>query len=176
MILNDCLKYFIKERKDDKLTIYGIYLDVGKVYQDAGDFDNSLLNFDKASEYCDSSSEALQEYLCYKATLLRSYDKNDMVKDCLDKGLLLVEKGTLWYEWLMMIKYSMMLDDEASLKYVEYTAIPKLLGYGKHLVVMKCYKWLSRYCEKNIKYKLALEYSQKATKIYEQLIEGDLSL
>jgi len=175
-ILNDCLKYLMKERKDDKLTLYGVYLDIGNVYQDADDFDKALLNFDKASEYCDSNSDALQEYLCHKATLLRTYDKNAMVENCLDKGLPLVVKGTLWYEWLMMIKHSTMLDDEASQKYIEYTAIPKLVEYGKYLIVMGCFKWLSIYCENNIKYKVALTYNQQAMKIYKQLMEGDLSL
>ncbi|MCL2839360.1 MAG: helix-turn-helix transcriptional regulator [Defluviitaleaceae bacterium] len=175
-ILNNCLDYVMKEIKDNELAVYTVYLDIGKVYQNAGNFDKALWNFDKASQYCDTNSEAFQTYMCYKATLLRTYNKNDMVTDCLDKSLPLLTKGTIWYEWLMAIKHSMELDNDASLKYMEYTAIPNLMGYGRHLVVVECFKWLSSYCEKNIKYKLALEYSRKATKIYEQLMEGDLSL
>ena len=175
-ILEDCLGYALREKKYDRLQIGWTYLQIGRVYQDAGDFDKALENFDKAVKYYDHDSEAYLAYLCYRATLLRSHNCDNKVKECLDKGLLIATKGTLWYEWLMAIKHSTTLDDKASIKTLEGTYIPSLLRYGKHMLVKNLYEWLSNHYQQSNMYKSALEYTTRAKKIYEQLMRGDLSL
>jgi tetratricopeptide (TPR) repeat protein len=175
-LLQNCLRYVIEEKRGDKLTLGGVYRDIGRVYQDAGIINKALENFDVASQHFDKKSEAYQMCLCYKATLLRSNNRINEAMKCVDEGLPITTKGTLWHESLTAIKHSLNLEEKASREYLEWTSIPKLLEYGKHLLVMKCYEWLSSFYRGNKKHKPTHIYIQKATKIYKQLMEGDLSL
>ena len=69
----------------------------------------------------------------------------------------------------------MSLDEESSRQYIEGTSIPNLMKNGNHLLVIHCCNWLSSYYEENQEYKLALEFRNKSSKIYEKLMKGDLS-
>ena len=173
--LENCINYAISEKKISETRFAATYLDIGIVYQDAGNFEKALENFAIASSYFDKKSEVYLEYMCHKAVLLRSYNR-DEVLELVNKGLSMATKGTLWYEWLDAVKHSKELDNQASLMYLECTLIPRLLEYGKHLLVMNCYEWISDHSKKAMCYKPALKYSEKAKKIFSQLMKGDLSL
>jgi len=175
-LLNDCLEYLSNEKKEDKLSICGVYIQIGHVYQDAGHYEKALENFDRSTRFCDEKDEVFLMYLCYKATLLRDCNRDDEVKKCLDKGLPLVTKNTLWYYWLHAIKHSLLLDEAPSREYLISTSIRNLNNYGKHTMVINCYKWLSSYLEKDGKYKKALLYNKEALDISIRLMKGDLSL
>jgi len=175
-LLKDCLKYLLSDKKDDKLNMCGVYLYTGRVYQDAGNYEKALENFDMSTRFCNEKDEVFLTYLCYKATLLRDCNRNDEVRKCLDKGLPLVTKSTLWYDWLHAIKHSLLLDEKPSLDYIIHTSVKNLNNYGKHTMVINCYKWLSIYFERERKYKKALFYNKKASDIYKRLMEGDMSL
>jgi len=175
-LLNNYLEYLIKEKKDDKLNRCGVYLSIGRVYQDANNHEKALENFDMSARYCDEKDEIFLTYLCDKATLLRNCNRDDEVRKCLDKGLPLAIKSTLWYDWLHAIKYSLVLNEASSLDYVRYTSIKNLKNYGKHAMVINCYKWISDHFKKTGMYKKALFYSEKATDIITRLMKGDMSL
>ena len=174
--LESCIAYAESKENFDKLSLGAVYLDRGNVYLDAGNFEKALENFEIASNCFDKKSESYLVYMCHKAILLRLYNKDDEVTELVNNGLSMATKGTLWYEWLDAIKHSMALDNQESLMYFEYTIIPKLLEYGKHLLVMNCYEWISNHYGEKRCYKQALEYTNKAKKTYKKLMEGDLSL
>ena len=175
-LLNNYLEYLMNEKKDDRLNIYGVYLNMGRVYQEAGDYNKALEHYDKAAHYCKENDEAFLEYICYKASFLREYNKADEVRECLNKGLPLTARGNLWYEWLQAIKHSLDLDNDGSINYIIYTAIPRLKEYGKYTIIISCYKWLSDYYKRKGKYKPALSYSEMASDIFTKLMKGDLGL
>ena len=174
--LKNCLVYVLRDKNHDKLTLFELQMAIGSVYEAMDDFDMALEYYDNASTYDDVNNGTFIEYLCYKATLLRTHNHYAKVWECLNQGLPTAIKGTLWYEWLTAIKHSMTLEDSASVNSLEWTSIPKLLEHGKHLLVVNCYDWISSYYEQDSKYKLALKYDKMAAKIYKQLINGDLSL
>jgi len=175
-LLGNCLEYLLNEKKEDKLSICGLYIHTARVYQAAGNYEKAFEHFDRSARYCDEKEELFLECLCYKATFLREYNKNDEVRKCLDKGLPLAAKSTLWYYWLHAIKHSLLLDEAPSREYLISTSILNLNSYGKHTMVMNCYKWLSVYFEKDGKYKKALLYNKEASDISTRLMKGDLSL
>ena len=175
-LLESCRAYAVKERKEDRLTLGGIYLDMGRAYQYAKDYENAFEYYNTASQYFDKNSDAYLQYLCYKASLLRTYNKFDMVDKCLNEGLPMATKGTVWYEWLNAIKHSLTLEDESSIKYMKWTAIPRLREYGRNLLVRDCCIWLSDHYHSTQCYKPAYEYNNEASEIYIKLMEGDLTL
>jgi len=175
-LLENCRAYVVKERKDDRLTLGWIYRDIGRVHQDAEDFEKALEYFNIASQYFDKNSDAYLEYLCHKASLLRTCNKFDMTSECLNEGLPMATKGTLWYEWLNAIKHSITLDNESSIKYIKWTAIPNLREYGKNLLVSDCCLWLSDHYHSTQCYKPAYEYIKEAMEINTKLLKGDLTL
>ena len=175
-LLENCIKHVRIEAKGDSMLLGGVYLDMGKVYQDAKNYDKAFEYYDLASQHYDENSEAFLEYLCIKATLLRTLDKTEMVQECLNKGLPVATKDTLWYEWFHALSKSLTLNREESIVYIEYTAIPKFHEYGKHRLAMECHLWISAYYRSKNKYKLALIFSDNAKAIYTKLMEGDISL
>ena len=175
-LLENCLNHVKAESKGDKLTLGGVYLDMGKVYQDAKDYDKAIEYFDLAAQHYDNDSEAYLEYLCMKASLLRTLGRSEAVVECLHIALPKAIKGTLWYEWLNAIDKSLTMSNNESIIYIEHTSIPQFHIYGKHRLAMDCYTWISGYYKSTSKYKLALEYSDKAKEIYQKLTEGDLNL
>ena len=175
-LLENCRAYVVREKKDDRLMLGGIYLDMGRVHQDAEDYEKALEYFDTASQYFEKNSDAYVTYLCHKATLLRTCNKFDMVGKCLEEGLPMATKGTLWYEWLNAIKHSLTLNNESSVKYMKWTAIPRLREYGKNLLVRDCCIWLSDHYHLTQCYKPAYEYYKEASQIYIKLMKGDMTL
>jgi len=175
-LLEKYREYLLCEMKDGKYRLGIVYHSIGWVYQNAEDFEKTLENYDLASQHYDKKSELYIRYLCDKASLLRTHNRNDEAKSCVDKGLSMVAEGTLWYEWLNAIKHSLVLDKKGSVEYIQWAAIPKFHEYGKHTLAMECYEWLSDNCRKNGMYKSAGEYSEQAFGIYKQLMKGDLSL
>jgi tetratricopeptide (TPR) repeat protein len=175
-LLRNCLNYAMEAVNGRRTTMGGIYLDIGIVYRDAGNFSKALENFNIVAEHCDKDSEAYLACMCYIASLLRMNGKYDEVRQCLGKYLPRAVKGTLWYEWLHGIRHSLTLENPSSRKYIRWTTIPNLLTYGKHALVMESYMWLSDYYKSANSYKPALECNEQATLIYKQLTEGDLSL
>ena len=175
-ILNDCLEYLLSENGSDRTKIGAVYVDMGIVYQETGNFEKALENFDIVNQYCDKKSEASLECLCYRALFLRLNNRNDSAAECVDEGLSLVAKGTLWYEWLNGIKYSLALDNQSSVDYIEWTTIPKINEYGCYWLTMEFYAILSSHFEKENKYKPALRYRNEASLIYKGLMKGNLSL
>jgi len=175
-LLNNYREYLLDEKRDNKLNMCGVYFNIGRVYQEAGDYEKALENFDMSARLLNEKDEAFLEYLCYKATLLRDCGRDDEVRKCLDKGLPLVTKNTLWYYWLHAIKHSLLLDEAPSREYLVSTSIVNLNSYGKHIMVINCYKWLSVHFEKDGKYKKALLYNKKASDISTRLMKGDLNL
>ena len=175
-LLNKYIEYIQQEGKSDRLRLGRVHTTLGKVYQNAENFEKALENFDIASRHFDVESELYLSYLCYRALLLRAYNKNDEAAKCLDKGFAMATTGTLWYELLSAIRYSLTLDKKGSIESLEFTTIPKLNEYGVHETTMACYEWISDYYKENNMHKPADEYNKKAMKIYKQLIRGDLSL
>jgi len=68
------------------------------------------------------------------------------------------------------------LDKKSSQGYLQWTAIPRLMEYGKYYEVMKINTWLSDFFASESKYKIALKHSNDASAIYSKLMKGDLSL
>jgi len=176
VMLYDCLEYFLSLKQSNRIGIGAIYLDIGKVHHDAGNFEKALECFDIAYQYHDEKNEAYIAFLCKKALFLRINNRKDGVAECLDKCLPLVTKGTLWYEWINGIKHSLTLDNQPSVDYIEWTTIPKINEHGCYWLMMEFYAILSSFFEKESKYKLALEYRNRTFLTYKKLMEGDLSL
>jgi len=174
-ILENCRVSLINN-KSNRTEMGVVYIDMGRVCQDAENYEEALEYFNKAEKHFIIDSEIFIYCLCLKAFLLRKCNKKKELSKCLEIGLPLVSKGTLWYDWLDMIKHSTDFDNKPSRMYVESTAIPNLLKYGKHLLVMEGYKWLGEYYESVNTYKSAMMFHKKATEIYQKLMKGDLSL
>jgi len=179
-LLENCRTYVIRERKDDRRTLGLIYRDIGRVYQDAKNYEKALEYFNMSSQCFEKNSEDYLVYLCYKASLLRTYNKFDMtnecLNECLDEGLSMAKKRTLWYVWLNAIKESLTLDDESSIRYIKWTSIPRLREYGKNLLVKECCLWLSDHYHSTQDHKWAYEYVTRALEIHTKLMKGDLTL
>ena len=174
--LENCLRNLMEYSAHDRFLIGGVYLSVGLVHLNAGDFEKSLENFDRALKQYDRDSGAYLLCLCYKTLLLRIHDRNDEALECLEKALDWAEKDTFFYDMLNAIRHSMTLHIESSILYLEFTSIPKFMDYGKYEFVINCYEWISSNHKEQMKYKRALEYSNKATELYKHLMKGEFPI
>ena len=173
-LLESSLEYCLKEKSSDRLS--SVYFSLGWVHKNSGNFEKALENYDLASSCYIDKGEMYLSCLCHKVLLLRANNKNDEATKYINEGLYIATKGSLWYEWLQAIRYSLMLDEKGAIGYLEFTSIPKLREYGMHEIVMSCYEWIDKYYLDIGKYKYAHKYAQKAAMIYKKLMEGDMSI
>jgi len=147
-----------------------VYLTFGRVYRNTKDYDTALYNFDEALQYLSEESESYKVNLYHKAlTLIDSSNISEGLL-CVDKGLRMPLNDTnkVLFEAL---KCSVLLSDSESLEYMERTIMPKLLEYKLYEEAVKYSKVLSDFCAENGDYESALEYSNTALEIKEQLYE-----
>jgi len=175
-LLDDYHEYLIAENKSSNTALSVLHFNLAMVYDEAGDYEKAQENYDKTFEHHKAKDELYLEYMCNKATFLRNNDKIKETQECVNEGLSLASKDTLWYEWLNAIRHSLSLGNKSSQGYLQWTAIPKLMEHGKYYEVMKIYTWLSSHCEEENKYKPALKYGKQASAIYSKLVKGDVSL
>ena len=171
-LFDNCLIHIEAENRSDKFILGGTYLDMGKVYEDEGEYEKALEYYEMASRQYDKNSEAFIEYLCIIASLLRSIGREDEAKEYLSQGLPLVTKDTLWYWWLHAIDKSMDMDNDASIIYIECTVVPALHDYGKHTFAIMCCEWIDKYYRDKNMYKKAIKYIDKANEIRAKLQRG----
>jgi len=176
ILLDDYREYLIAENKSNNTPLSVLHFNLATVYDEAGDYKQAHENYDIAFEHHKVKDELYLAYVCNKATFLRNNNKIKETHECVNEGLSLASKDTLWYEWLNAIRHSLSLSSKSSQGYIQWTAIPKLMEYGKYYEVMKIYTWLSDHCEAESKYKPALKYGKHAHAIYNMLVKGDLSL
>jgi len=177
MLLNGYHEYLIFENKCSTAEFFVLHINLATVYEEAGDFEKAQENYDIAFKHYNEKDELYLAYTCDKAMFLRgNSNRTKKTFECVNEGLSLAAKDTLWYEWLNAIKHSLTLSSKTSEDYIQWTAIPKLTEYGKHYEVMKLYTWLSDHYTDVKKYKLALGCTKAAFAIYSRLMKGDLSL
>ena len=168
--------YLIADDKCSKPELFVLHCVRALVCNEAGDYEKALENYEIAIGYYNEKDELYLSYICDKATLLRSINKTEEVNICINEGLSLATKGTIWYEWLNAVKHSLTLSKKSSEDYLMWTAIPRLTEYGQHYEVMKLYTWLSDHFTTERKHKPASECTKEAFAIYSRLMKGDLSL
>ena len=148
----------------------------GLVYQNAGNYDNALAYFDSALKYHKKGSDIYVFILCHKASTLFAMKKPAEALKCIEEGLSMAKKGSIWQVWLQAMKDSMTLNVEKCLKYIQFTAIPKFLEHGENWLAIKFHLLLSEYYKKINKRNAALEHHQLAFALQEKLLKGDLGI
>jgi len=175
-LLDNHYEYLAAVNKYNKSELSLLHFSLAMIYDEAGDHEKAQENYDITFEHHKVKDELYLEYMCNKATFLRNNNKINETHECVNEGLSLASKDTLWYEWLNAIRHSLSLGNKSSQGYIQWTAIPKLMEHGKYYEVMKMYTWLSNHCEVENKYKPALKYGKQASAIYSKLVKGDVSL
>ncbi|MCL2361467.1 MAG: helix-turn-helix domain-containing protein [Defluviitaleaceae bacterium] len=174
-ILYDCIRDE-RERYGTNSALSGMYHRLAIAYSKLEDTTNALKYLDEAA-LCITENKGSHNYNFYlRARILLTDNKIDEGMDCLDKGLQLADKGTLYHTLLSSLKHSMLLNANQSRLHMEKVAIPCLLSYGKYQDAASYYYKLGKFYEQQQKYKQSAEYSFLAYELSNKLIKGDIEL
>jgi len=163
-ILEGC----IREEKSKATSISNIgafYKSIARIHHRIGNFAEAIENVDEAASHFEPTSKSYGYNLYYKAIILIENNKMNEGMDCLNESLGFFDDASLEHLKLSMLRHSTSLNKPSSLKFIESTAIPKLLDHGAYQeLIMHCDKIRVHYEAKNM-YKKAYEYSHLSQKL-----------
>jgi len=160
----------VELKRNSREHIGFTYYSYGVVYSRKRDYDKAIDNFDKALDYLSVSGKSYKSSLQYKAIALIESDNITEGLQCIDKGLSM-PIDDITRALLEALKCSVTMNDPKSLEYMEDTVMPELLRCGQYLDAVKFFKILSTHYSDAKKFERALEYSNVALEVYEQLYE-----
>ena len=170
-LLKSCL-FLQKSRPSQAPVMASIYNGFGYVYMKAEDYAKALENFNKALEHLEEGSWDYLHTLYYMSQSLYMLGDTQESDDLLNQGIDLAPDNDVTGIMFNAAKHLRSLDDDTSLAYIENTAIPDIMKFGR-------YVWVIEYCDKlkdfykgRQKYKIALKYSEMAQDCHKNIIEG----
>jgi tetratricopeptide (TPR) repeat protein len=172
-ILEGCLRDE-REKSSASITIGLIYRHIALAYRDMGNYIKAIKNIGESFKYINNEHGAFIDNLYHEASILITSGKVDEGIVCLNKGLHMVEEGTIKHTMLNYLKHSINLNDPSSMQYTINEAIPKLKYYHMNIALLECYEKIFKHLEKSKKIK-AFQYCKLAYELKNKLIKGDVT-
>jgi len=178
-IIENCNKQIKLQKNDEMLP--ALHFTLGRMFYEEKMYDQSYASailaknlFDRLENGVGNASS--QNNMCLLVDVCMRLNKIDEAMAYAETCLSYCTKDDIWSVLIHTSKHSITLDQDASVEYIEKTAIPILIEVGLHNKAIEYLDMLSDLFEDTGKRKAALEFSKKSIKIYRQMMEGDLSL
>jgi len=168
-------RYFIMNSINDTENKLAFLCAQGIVYRNLGEYDKSEEFFDELFIESMDKSLIMHVTCCYQKTLLYIETKDfKKSEEFAKRGLDLYKSHPFWFLIFDTICRFLSIKSKEDAMYLEWTAIKKLNEYGKYDVVIHCYNFLADYYASERFHRVAWEFSKKASKLYAQLIKGEV--